>query len=135
MTAYSQDLREKVMAAVAADKHANRAIAETFGISESTIEKWTRRLRETGSVAAKPHGGGPARVLAPHAARIRQLIEAQPDISHAELCQHLEAETGVRANTSMMVREVQRLRLPRKKSRSTTARVSGRMSSRRGRRL
>lgn len=135
MSAYSQDLREKVMAAVQADKQSNRAIAELFGISESTIEKWSRRWRETGSVAAKPHGGGPARVLAPHAARIRQLIEAQPDISHAELCQQIEAETGAHANTSMMVREVQRLNLPRKKSRSTTARVSGQMSSRRGRRL
>jgi transposase len=126
MSAYSQDLREKVMAAVAAGKQSNRAIAETFGISESTIEKWTRRLRETGSVAAKPHAGGHPRVLAAHAARIRQLIDAQPDISHAELCAQLKAETGVRANTSMMVREVQRLNLPRKKSRSTTVRVSGR---------
>lgn len=126
MSAYSQDLREKVMAAVQTGKQSNRAVAETFGISESTIEKWSRRLRETGSVAAKPHGGGPARVLAPHAARIRQLIEAQPDISHGELCDQIKAETGVRSNTSMMVREVQRLRLPRKKSRSTTAPASGR---------
>jgi transposase len=123
------------MAAVAAGQQSNRAIAATFGISESSIEKWTRRLRETGSVAAKPHGGGPARVLAPHAERLRQLLEAQPDLTHAELCEKLEAETGARANTSMMVREVQRLNLPRKKSRSTTAHASGRTWSRRARRL
>ena len=40
MKTYSQDLREKVAAAVAQDKQSNRLIAEVMGISESTIEKW-----------------------------------------------------------------------------------------------
>jgi hypothetical protein len=52
MPIYSQALREKMMAAVAQDKQLNNAFAETVGISESIIEKWTRRQRETGSVAA-----------------------------------------------------------------------------------
>jgi transposase len=47
MKAYSQDLRDKVLAAVAAGKQSNRKLAEGFGISESAIEKWTRRLRQT----------------------------------------------------------------------------------------
>lgn len=63
MRAYSQDLREKVMAAVAADKQSNRQLAEAFGINESVIEKWSRRQRKTGSVAALPHGGGLPRRL------------------------------------------------------------------------
>jgi transposase len=67
MKTYSQDLREKVAAAVAQDKQSSRQIAELMGISESTIEKWMRRERETGSVAAAPHAGGVARVLAPRA--------------------------------------------------------------------
>ena len=65
MKTYSLDLREKVMAAVAQDKQSNRALAALMSLSESTIEKWTRRQRETGSVAAAPHAGGVARVLAP----------------------------------------------------------------------
>jgi transposase len=64
MSIYSQDLREKVMAAVAQDKQSNRAIAETVGISESTIEKWARRKRERAWAPPRMRVGW--RVLAPH---------------------------------------------------------------------
>jgi transposase len=43
MKAYSQDLRDEVMAAVAAGKQSNRKLAAAFGLSASVIEKWTRR--------------------------------------------------------------------------------------------
>ena len=121
MKAYSQDLREKVMAAVAQDKQANREIAETLSLGEATIERWTRRHRETGSVAASAHAGGVARVLAPHEAFLRAAVKAQPDISLDELCGRVQAELGLKVSGSMVSRELTRLRLPRKKSRSTTA--------------
>lgn len=120
MKPYSQDLRDKVMAAVAAGKQSNRKLAAAFGISESVIEKWTRRLRETGSAAARPHAGGPVRVLAEHAELIRTQVKAQPDISLEELCAHVQTKTGTRARLNMMSRELQRLNLPRKKSLSMT---------------
>ena len=121
MKAYSQDLRDKVLAAVAAGKQSHRKVAEVFGISESAIEKWTRRLRQTGSRAALPHAGGPARVLAEQAQLIRQAVKTQPDITLDELCGQVLAETGLVVNGSMMSRELKRLNLTRKKSRSTTA--------------
>jgi transposase len=123
MKAYSQDLREKVMAAVAQDKQSNRQIAELMNISESTIEKWTQRERETGSVAASPHAGGVARVLAPHGDFLRAAVKAQPDISLDELSARIRAELKLRANSSMVSRELTRLTLGRKKRASTT--VSG----------
>jgi transposase len=121
MKAYSLDLREKVMAAVAAGKQSNRKLAEAFGISESTIEKWTRRRRETGSVAPSPHAGGTARVLAAHHAFLRAAIKAQPDISLDELGRRLATERHVRVSASMVSRELTELNLPRKKRASTTA--------------
>ncbi len=121
MKAYSQDLREKVMAAVSQDKQANREIAETLSLGEATIERWTRRQRETGSVAAAAHAGGIARVLAPHEAFLRAAVKAQPDISLDELCERVQAELGLKVNGSMVSRELTRLHLPRKKSHSTTA--------------
>lgn len=121
MRAYSQDLRDKVLAAVAAGKQSNRKVAEAFGVSESAIEKWTRRLRQTGNRAALPHAGGPARVLAEQAQFLRQAVKTQPDITLDELCEQVQAETGLVVNGSMMSRELKRLNLPRKKSRSTTA--------------
>jgi transposase len=123
MKTYSQDLREKVMAAVAQDKQSNRQIAELMNVSESTLEKWTRRERETGSVAAFPHAGGVARVLAPHGGFLRAAVKSQPDISLQELCVRVKAELKLRVNASMISRELKRLELGRKKRVSTT--VSG----------
>jgi transposase len=121
MKAYSQDLREKVIAAVAQDKQANREIAETLSLGEATVERWTRRQRETGSVAAAAHAGGVARVLAPHEAFLRSAVKTQPDISLNELCERVQADLGLKVNGSMVSRELTRLQLPRKKSHSTTA--------------
>jgi transposase len=115
MKAYSQDLREKVMAAVAQDNQANREIAATLSLGEATIERWTRRQRETGSVAAAAHAGGVARVLAPHEAFLRAAVKAQPDISLDELCGRVRVELGLKVNGSMVSRELTRLQLPRKK--------------------
>ena len=121
MKTYSQDLREKVVAAVAQDKQSNRQIAELMGISESTIEKWMRRERETGSVAAFAHAGGVARVLAPHGDFLRRAVKTQPDISLEELCVLTQAELKLRVNASMVSRELSGLGLGRKKRASTTA--------------
>ena len=63
------------------------------------------------------------RVLAEHAQLIRQAVKAQPGISLGELCEKVQADTGVVANGSMkpaptaggVSRELKRLNLPRKK--------------------
>lgn len=123
MKPYSQDLRERVMAAVTAGKHPNWQIAETFGLSESTIEKWTRRERETGSVAAAPHAGGTPRVLAAHTDFLRAAVKAQPDITLDELCARVGAQLKLTVSPSMVSRELTRLQLPRKKRVSTTVRA------------
>ena len=121
MKAYSLDLRESVLALVAQDKQSNRQIAETLGIGEATIERWVRRQRQTGSVAAAAHAGGVARVLAPHAQFLRAAVKAQPDISLEELRVRIKTDLKLNVSGSMVSRELSRLRLPSKKSHSTTA--------------
>ncbi len=118
MSPYSQDLRERVIAAIKAGKQTNAQIAETYGISEGTVENWKRRWRKTKSVAALPHAGGPARVLQNCISFIRAEVEKQPDVTLNELCERVLKEKKVVANDSMMCRELQLLRLPRKKSQS-----------------
>lgn len=122
MNAYSQDLREKVMALVAQAKQPHHQIAETFGIGEATIERWKRRQRETGSVAAAAHAGGVVRVLAPHEQFLRAAVKAQPDISQEELRVKIKTDLKLNVSGSMVSRELTRLGLPRKKSRSTIPR-------------
>jgi transposase len=123
---YSQDLRERVISAVRAKKQSLDQIAQTFGVSPATVDNWVRRWRETGSVAALPWAGGAKRSLRDCVPAIRAEVVQQPDATLEELCARVKAATGVHANASMMCRELQRLDLPRKKRRSTTANATRR---------
>lgn len=63
MTApYSMDLRERAMARKAAGE-TNREIAAALRISPSCVSKWTKRERETGSLAPAQVGGYKPRTL------------------------------------------------------------------------
>jgi transposase len=121
MKPYSNDLRERVIAALEAGLESQAEITETFAVSLSTVEKWWRCRRQTGRRTALPHAGGEQRELQGCAAFIRAEVKKQPDIALEELCVRVAEAEGVKASPSMMCRELQRLRLPRKKSPSTTA--------------
>lgn len=63
MTApYSVDLRSRALARKAAGQ-THRQIAEALQISPSCVSKWTRRERETGSLAPAKIGGCKPRTL------------------------------------------------------------------------
>jgi len=53
---YSHDLRLRVMDAVCGGM-TYEEVAQRFRVSNSTILRWVRRLRESGSYAALPMGG------------------------------------------------------------------------------
>ena len=59
---YSNDLRERVVAAVEAGDSC-RVVAARFGVAVSTVVKWSQRFRRTGSVAPDKVGGHRRRVL------------------------------------------------------------------------
>lgn len=121
MRAYSVDLRERVVLSIESGECNIPEAARRYKVSEPTIERWLARQRKTGSCAPLPHAGGPSRKLAITAAAIRAAVKAQPDATLQELCELVEKETKIQSNSSMMYRELVRLKLPRKKSRSTPA--------------
>ena len=121
MKAYSVDLRERVVASVESGECNIPAAARRYKVSEPTIERWLARKRSIGTCAPLPYAGGPTRKLASAEAVIRAAVKAQPDATLQELCEHVEKETKIRSNSSMMYRELVRLKLPRKKSRSMPA--------------
>ena len=121
MNPYSQDLRDRVLAALKAGKKSQAEVAETFGVSLSTIEKWWHRWQATGQIAARPHRSGPRRTLAECDDLIRSLVQEQPDVTLDELCARVAETQAVSASRSMMCRTLQKLDLPLKKSRSMTA--------------
>lgn len=54
---YSSDLRKRVVAAVERGGLSPRRAAARFGVGISTVIRWVRRFRETGSVAPRQMGG------------------------------------------------------------------------------
>jgi transposase len=67
------------------------------------------------------------RTLVAAEAVIRAAVKAQPDATLQELCERVEQETQLKSDPSMMCRELARLKLPLKKSRSTPANVTHRV--------
>ena len=118
MHTYSIDLRERAVQCVESGECNVPQAAQRFRVSQPSLERWLARWRQTGSCAPLPHAGGPVRKLAAAQKAIRAAVQQQPDVTLRELCERVEQATHIRSNTSMMVRELQRLQLPRKKSRS-----------------
>jgi transposase len=93
--AYSLDLRERVVAAVAAGESCRR-VAATFKVSVASVVKWSQRARATGSPAARPMGGR-AYVLAGERGWLLRRLSEQPDITLRALSAEL-ANRGIKVS-------------------------------------
>ncbi len=111
---YSQDLRERVIAALAAGKSA-RAAAIWFGVSVSTGIRWAQRWRAEGHVSARAMGGDHSSRLRDHREAIVQLIARHPDLTLAEIRERLRAEHGVTVGLTTVWRFVEANKLTLKK--------------------
>ena len=119
MKAYSLDLRQKILHAYDQHLGSQRALAALFGVSQSFLEKLLHRRRTTGEIAPRPHAGGRQPCCdAAALAFVRQLVQTHPDATLEELCTQLQQQRGLRVSGATMCRMLQRLSLPRKKSRS-----------------
>ena len=112
MKPYSNDLRESAAAAVDHHEGSLRQIARRFRIGLTTLSRWLRQRRQTGSLDPKPHGGGrPKAVDATHAERLQDLVRQQPDATLDEL----KAGLGLRCSRMAIFRALRWLRISRKK--------------------
>src|ERR1039457_6074436 len=82
--AYSSDLRERVIGAVAGGLSA-RFVSKIFAVSASSAIKWVRQWRFDGRTAPSPVRGHRRAVLEPHAAWLLDLIGVQSDITLEEV--------------------------------------------------
>jgi transposase len=129
---YSEDLRERVLAAVDGGMAA-RAAAKLFRVSVSYIYKALIRRQRTGETSASARRGHRPRKLS-HAqeAALAAHITAHSDVTLAALQAWLLAEHGVRLSNGAMWSAVARLGLSFKKRRSGRASRTVRMSRRGG---
>jgi transposase len=112
MSAYSHDLRQRVLDSVERGEGSLRQIARRFVVSLSFVVRLLQTHRRTGSIAPKPHGGGHPPALGPEdCQRLRESVRQQPDATLEELRQRL----GVACSTMAISRALDKLGLPRKK--------------------
>lgn len=110
MRAYSLDLRERVWADCQAGMK-TPAVARKYSVSESWVRRLKQRRRATGSLARRPPSTGRPVLLAPHEARVRELVRDDPDATLKELRQQL----GVEISTGALCNYLRRLKLSFKK--------------------
>lgn len=94
MKAYSMDLRERVLQDADAAM-GTREVALKYRVSESWVRRLKQRRREHGEIAPRPPRNGVQPKWLPHAQRIEQLVEEQPDITLRELRDALGQEISV----------------------------------------
>jgi len=112
MRPFSNDLRERIVAAVAQGDHSLRELARLFSVNLSSIVRLLQRYRDTGSVQPKAHAGGPAPKLDAKAeARLLGLVRKYPDATLAELRDRL----GIPCCLMTIARALQRHHITRKK--------------------
>jgi transposase len=86
----------------------------------------------TGDIKPRPHAGGRQALCDDEALTVvRRLVQEQSDATLAELCTRLDGQRGLRVSVPTMSRIVTQLGLLRKKSRSTPANATRRVSSKR----
>ena len=88
--AYSLDLRERVVGAVAAGQSC-RAVASTFKVSVASVVKWSQRFRATGNAAAHKVGGRRPYALAGERDWLLGRLTEKPDITLRALAAELAA--------------------------------------------
>lgn len=103
---YSDDLRDRVAAAIATGESC-RAISERFDIAPSTVVKWAKRLRETGSSRPAKFGGHKKSGLDAERAFILGQIEAVPHLTLHGL-KDILASRGIRVSHDSVWRFLRR---------------------------
>lgn len=115
--AYSQDLRDRVIAAVEREGLSRREAAGRYRIGEATAVRWLRALRE-GRREALAQGGDRRSRLPAHEAWLLGLVEAEPDLILTEIAERLLVQHGVKADAGMLSRFYTRRGISFKKKRS-----------------
>ena len=115
MKAYSQDLRQRVLAAVDAGTRRSEVVRQ-FQVSLATLKRLLKQRREEGHVQSKTIVGPSFRISTQQHAMLQAQLRAAPDATLEEHCRHWQEQQGRRVSTSTMSRAIRRLGWTRKKS-------------------
>ncbi len=126
--AYSQDLRDRVLAA---DGESAREVADRLDVSVSYVVKARQRRDREGRMTAGPVSFARPRLLAGHDDAIRRRVREQSDGTLEDLRAWLARSVGVSVSVGTMWNTVRRLGLTLKKRPSRRANERARTSPQR----
>jgi transposase len=86
MNPLSTDLRERIVKRCLAGDLTQSQVAEQFDVCLRSVSRYLKQYRETGSLQAKPHTGGPPPKLDDLARKkLQGYVEDQPDATLEDL--------------------------------------------------
>jgi len=99
--ALSDDLRKRVIEAVARDGMSRNAAAKRFGVSIASAVRWLQRFGATGEISPTPTGGDrrSGRIEA-HSDYLLGFVRRQPDMTLLEIQERLIVNCGERFSSS-----------------------------------
>ena len=114
MKAYSEDLRRKVVEALARGTNKSQA-AHLFGVSLSSVKRYAK-MADEGSTLAPRKAPGKRSKIDEHGRRLLQAdLKERPAATLPERCKFLERVLGVKVSASTICRLLKRLGWSRKK--------------------
>ena len=117
MQAYSVDLRQRIVDAVASGLTIAQA-AERFTVGTTTVKRYQLRLRTSGSLAATPVPGRAPKIKPEQHDALRTLVDSRSDWTLASLAEAWQKETGAASavTVSVMSDTLRRMKITYKKS-------------------
>jgi len=115
MRPLSQDLRQRIIAARERGEGTGE-VCRRFGVSRKSVERFWRQHCRTGQCLPKKIGGYRRSRLAEHDRTLRRWIEAQADLTLAELRQRCLDQLQVSIGVTALWHRLRRLGLSYKKN-------------------
>ena len=114
MRAYSLDLRERIVGA-RKEGQTEQQVADRFGVSLSTVTRYTRLHRQKGSLAPKKLPGRVPRLLPHQETAFLELVATRTDWTLETLRHAWQEHSGVLMSKSALQAHLQRLGVTYKK--------------------
>ena len=106
---YPLDLRRRIVHAYEKKEGSIRELAKRFAVAPRTVQNYLNLRARTGSLAPRPHGGGPKpRVDPEHLEALRRMIRETPDATLGELAHALASRFHIEVSPQTIARTLQR---------------------------
>jgi transposase len=121
MSAYSLDLREKIVESVKKGVPKSET-TRRFGVDRATVKRYCNQLDEHGTLEPRKAPGKKPKLDEKARMLLAKDLEERPRATHSQRAEFLLAVSGVRVSEATLCRAVGRLRRSRKRSRGAAER-------------